>query len=132
LGLREGGADEPRGGGLRARGEEALGDLAQALLDNPVFGQALSRAVGAGERAAAAQRTAMGALNIPPASEVERLQQRLRSLSARLDDVEDRLDDMIDELAAMRRRADQPAPQADEDAPASQPDEDVPATRPGP
>jgi phage tail tape-measure protein len=133
LGLREGGAEDPRGGGLRARGEEALGDLAQALLDNPLFGQALSRALGAGERAAAAQRTAMGALNIPPASEVERLQQRLRSLSARLDDVEDRLDDLIDELAAMRRRTAEPTPQAD--APPAQPtpqaDEDVPATPSG-
>ena len=60
--------------------------------------------MGAGERAAQAQRTAMGALNIPAASELERLEQRLRSLSNRLESVEDRLDDLIDELAALRRR----------------------------
>jgi hypothetical protein len=100
-GLRE----EAGGGGLRERGEEALGDLAQALLDNPVFGQALTKALGAGERAAQAQRSAMGALNIPAASEVERLEQRLRSLSNRLEAVEDRLDEMVDELAANRRRS---------------------------
>ena len=35
---------------LRTRGEEALGDLAQALLENPVFNGALSTALGAGER----------------------------------------------------------------------------------
>ena len=52
--------------GLRARGEEALSDLAQALLENPLFGQAMTTAIGAGERAAHAQRSAMGALNIPP------------------------------------------------------------------
>ncbi len=99
-------APEGSGGGLRGRGEEALSDLAEALLDNPLFSQAITTAVGAGERAAQAQRSAMGALNIPSASEVERLEQRLRSLSARLESLEDRVDDMIDELAALRRRAD--------------------------
>jgi chromosome segregation ATPase len=97
-------SDEAAGGGLRARGEEALGDLAQALLENPLFNQALTTALGAGERAAQAQRTAMGALNIPAASELERLEQRLRSLSNRLESVEDRLDDLLDEVAALRRR----------------------------
>jgi chromosome segregation ATPase len=91
-------------GGLRGRGEEALGDLAEALLENPLFGQAITKAVGAGERAAQAQRSAMGALNIPSAADVERLEQRLRSLSNRLESLEDRLDDAIDELAAVRRR----------------------------
>ena len=97
-------SDEAAGGGLRARGEEALGDLAQALLENPLFNQALTAAMGAGERAAHAQRTAMGALNIPAASELERLEQRLRSLSNRLESVEDRLDDLSDEVAVLRRR----------------------------
>ena len=97
-------SEEVESGGLRARGEEALGDLAQALLENPLFNQALTAALGAGERAAHAQRTAMGALNIPDASEIERLEQRLRSLSNRLESVEDRLDDARDEVAALRRR----------------------------
>jgi hypothetical protein len=97
---------EGSAGGLRGRGEEALSDLAEALLDNPLFSQAITTAVGAGERAAQAQRSAMGALNIPSAAEVERLEQRLRSLSNRLESVEDRLDDVIDELAVLRRRAD--------------------------
>jgi chromosome segregation ATPase len=96
--------DEPeRAEGIRARGEEALGDLAQALLENPLFSQAVSTAIGAGERAAHAQRSAMGALNIPAASDFERLEQRMRSLSARLEAVEDQLDDALDELAALRR-----------------------------
>jgi len=106
-------SEEPAGaGGLRARGEEALGDLAQALLENPLFNQALTAALGAGERAAQAQRTAMGALNIPAASELERLEQRLRSLSNRLESVEDRLDDARDEVAALRRRLSSPDPGA--------------------
>jgi chromosome segregation ATPase len=112
--VREPGGEEARRGGIRARGEEALGDLAQALLDNPVFGQALATAVGAGERAAQAQRSAMGALNIPAADEVERLEQRLRSLSARLEAVEDRLDEVMDELAALRRRSAEPLPSEEE------------------
>jgi chromosome segregation ATPase len=97
--------DPRREEGIRARGEEALSDLAQALLDNPIFGQAVSTAIGAGERAAHAQRSAMGALNIPAATDFERLEQRMRSLSTRLEAVEDQLDDALDELAALRRRA---------------------------
>ena len=101
--------EEPESSGLRARGEEAIGDLAQALLDNPIFHSALSTAVGAGERAAQAQRTAMGALNIPASADVERLEQRLRSLSTRLESVEDHLDELTDETAALRRRVDEAA-----------------------
>jgi chromosome segregation ATPase len=89
--------------GIRARGEEALSDLAQALLENPIFSQAVSTAIGAGERAAQAQRTAMGALNIPAAADFERLEQRMRSLAGRLEAVEDQLDEALDELAALRR-----------------------------
>jgi hypothetical protein len=87
--------------GIRTRGEEAVGELAQALLENPVFSAALGRALGAGERAASAQRSAMGALNVASGSDVERLEQRIRSLSGRLEEVEDRLDDLGLELAAL-------------------------------
>jgi hypothetical protein len=94
--------EEADRGGLRARGEDALGDLAQALLENPVFSQALSTAIGAGERAAHAQRSAMGALNIASGAELGRLGRRLRSLSERLEAVEDRIDELADDLAALR------------------------------
>jgi chromosome segregation ATPase len=97
--------DEAEQGGLRARGEEALGELAQALVDNPVFSGALSRALGAGERAASAQRQAIGALNLAAGSDVERVEQRLRSFAARLEAIEDQLDELSDEVAALRRQA---------------------------
>ncbi len=89
--------------GLRSRGEEAVGELAQALLENPLFNSTLGRALGAGERAASAQRSAMGALNVASVSDVERLEQRIRSLSNRLEAIEDRLDDVADELRALTR-----------------------------
>jgi chromosome segregation ATPase len=89
---------------LRTRGEEALGDLAQALLENPVFNGALGTALGAGERAVNAQRSAMGALNIASGADLERLARRLRSLSDRIEAIEDRLDDLSDEVAALRAR----------------------------
>src|SRR3954470_10622245 len=101
-------ADEDRTG-IRARGEEAVGELAQALVENPLFNSALSRALGAGERAASAQRSAIGALNLASASDVERLEQRLRSLSGRLESLEDRIDELSDELRAARRTADERA-----------------------
>jgi chromosome segregation ATPase len=90
--------------GIRARGEEAVGELAQALVENPLFNSALSRALGAGERAASAQRSAIGALNLASASDVERLEQRLRSLSGRLESLEDRIDDLADQLREIARR----------------------------
>jgi chromosome segregation ATPase len=113
--------DTERGEGIRARGEEALGDLAQALLDNPIFSQAVTTAIGAGERAAHAQRSAMGALNPPAASDFERLEQRMRSLSARLEAVEDQLDDALDELAALRRSAETDASKPPDRAGAGEP-----------
>jgi chromosome segregation ATPase len=94
---------EAEGSGLRTRGEEALGELAQALLENPLFNSALGRALGAGERAVAAQRSAMGAVGVASHAEIERLELRLRSLSARLEEVEDRLDEIGDDLTALRR-----------------------------
>jgi chromosome segregation ATPase len=82
--------------GLRERvvkeGEEAIGKLAQELLDNPVVSGALSRAFDTRERAVRAQELAMGALNLPSASDLERLTRRLRSVSQRLEGIEDGLD----------------------------------------
>lgn len=82
------------GPGIRRRGEEAVGDLAQALLENPLFSQALGKALGAGERAAQAQRAALGALDVPSAADVERLSRRLRALSDRIEALEDEFDRM--------------------------------------
>jgi hypothetical protein len=100
--LRE---ESEAGRGMRARGEEALADLADAMLDNPVLNQALSTALGAGERAVQAQRSAIGALNLASSADLERLERRLRSLSDRLEAIEDQLDDLADEVAVGRRAA---------------------------
>jgi CRP-like cAMP-binding protein len=82
--------------GLRERlskqGEEALGKLAQDLLDNPLVSGALTRAFDARERAVQAQEAAMGALNLPSAADIERLTRRLRSVAQRLEGIEDSLD----------------------------------------
>ncbi len=82
--------------GLRERltkqGEEALGKLAQDLLDNPLVSSALTRAFDARERVVQTQEVAMGALNIPSAADIERLTRRLRSVAQRLEGIEDALD----------------------------------------
>lgn len=72
--------------------EEAIGKLAQDLLDNPVISGALSAAFETRERAMRAQEIAMGALNLPSASDLERLTRRLRGVSQRLEGIEDGLD----------------------------------------
>jgi chromosome segregation ATPase len=82
--------------GLRERvtrqGEETIGKLAQELLDNPVVSGALSAAFETREKAMRAQEVAMGALNLPSASDLERLTRRIRSVSQRLEGIEDGLD----------------------------------------
>jgi chromosome segregation ATPase len=91
--------------GLRARSEQAIGEIAQALIDNPTLHNAISAAFGAREKAIEAQQAAMSALNLSSATDLERLERRLRSFSQRLEEVEERLDEVSHELAALRRRA---------------------------
>ena len=93
--------------GLRERvtrqGEEAIGKLASELLENPMVSSALSAAFETRERALRAQEAAMGALNLPSASDLERLTRRLRGVSQRLEGSEDsldRLEQRIDDLNA--------------------------------
>ena len=103
-------AEHEDDGGLRDRlskqGEEALGRLAEELAGNPLVAGALSRAFQAREKAAQAQETAMGALGLPSAGDVERLTRRLRSVSQRLEGIEDaldRLDLRLGSLATIER-----------------------------
>lgn len=90
--------------GIRARGEEALTELAQAIAENPLVGGAMARALGAGERAAVAQRQAIGALNLASSSDFERLELRLRSFASRLEAIEDSIDQIRDDVAALKTR----------------------------
>ena len=89
---------------LRARSEQAIGEIAQALIENPTLHNAISAAFGAREKAIEAQHAAMSALNLPSAGDVERLERRLRSFSQRLEEVEEQLDDANRENSVLRRR----------------------------
>jgi hypothetical protein len=95
--------------GLRERlarqGEDALGKLAQDLLENPLVHGALARAFEAREKAAQAQEVAMGALNLPSAADLERLTRRVRSLSQRLEGIEDGVDRLDQRLASLAGNA---------------------------
>jgi hypothetical protein len=95
--------------GLRDRiarqGEDALGKLAQELLENPLVNSAIAKAFEARERAVQAQETAMGALNIPSAADVERLTRRLRSVSQRMEGIEEAVDRLDQRLAGMSASA---------------------------
>lgn len=101
---------EQDGDGLRARAEQALGELAQALIENPTLHDAVTAALGAREKALEAQQAAMSALNLPSATDVERLERRLRSFSQRLEDVEEAIDDLSRELGALRRESAKKSP----------------------
>jgi chromosome segregation ATPase len=92
------------GEGLRARSEQAIGEIAQALIDSPTLHNALQAAFGAREKAIEAQHAALSALNLPTAGDVERLERRVRSFSQRLEDVEEQIDDLTREIGALRRK----------------------------
>jgi chromosome segregation ATPase len=98
-------SDDAATEGLRERlarqGEDALGKLAQDLLENPLVHGALARAFEAREKAAQAQEVAMGALNLPSAADLERLTRRVRSLAQRLEGIEDGVDRLDERLASL-------------------------------
>src|SRR5881392_2167661 len=89
--------------GLRERltrqGEDAIGKLAQDLLENPLVNAAITRAFDAREKAAQAQEAALGALNIPSAADIERLTRRVRSVSQRMEGIEEAVDRLDRRLA---------------------------------
>jgi HEPN domain-containing protein len=98
-------SDQPTSDGLRERltrtGEDALGKLAQDLLENPIVNGAIARAFEAREKAVQAQEVAMGALNLPSAADLERLTRRIRQVSHRLEGIEDAIDRLEERLANM-------------------------------
>ena len=101
---------------ITSQGQDALGKLAQDLLENPLIHGAIARAFEAREKASQAQEVAMGALNIPSAADVERLTRRLRSVSQRLEGIEDAVDRLDERLASAGNAAALDAIQAKLDA----------------
>ena len=88
---------------LTRQGEDALGRLAQDLLENPLVNAAISRAFDAREKAAQAQEVAFGALNIPSAADIERLTRSVRSVSQRLEGIEDGVDRLDEHVQSLSR-----------------------------
>lgn len=104
---------------MTRQGEEAIGKLAQELLENPVVSGALTAALQTRERAVHAQEAALSALNLPSASDLERLTRRLRSVSQRLEGIEDGLDRVEQNLSQLESRLDKQAAIAEERAAAT-------------
>ena len=92
---------------MTRQGEEAIGKLAQELLENPLISGALSAALETRERAMRAQEVALNALNLPSASDLERLTRRLRSVSQRLEGLEDALDRVEQRLGRIETSLDE-------------------------
>jgi uncharacterized protein Yka (UPF0111/DUF47 family) len=99
--------------GLRARianqAEDTIGRLADDLLENPMINSALQGAFSAREKVGQAQQSAMEALNLPTASDLDKLARRMRSISQRLEEVEDGVDRLGTKLDAMTEASRSPA-----------------------
>lgn len=85
------------------RGESALAEIVQILLESPMLHQALQVAVEARDRASQASASAMRNLNVSSASDVDRVGRRLRALGDRLEELEDQLDRLSREVAQLRK-----------------------------
>src|SRR5712692_4150930 len=96
--------DETSQEGLKQRitrqGEDALGKLAQDVLENPLLNGALTRALDAQKKAAQAQEVAMGALNIPSASDLDR-PAGAGAAAERLERMEEQLQELARQIAAL-------------------------------
>jgi CRP-like cAMP-binding protein len=104
------GADEPRGfrERLTSEAEDRIGKLADELLENPLINSALQGALSAREKMAQAQESAMDALNLPSASNLDKLARKLRSISQRLDEIEDGVERLERRLEANAGSGQQP------------------------
>src|SRR5205814_3206265 len=80
--------------------EDRLGKALSDLLENPLITGAIGRAFDAREKASQAQEVAMGALNIPSSTDIERLTRRLRTVSQRLEGIEDAVSRLERSLAS--------------------------------
>ncbi len=102
--------DQPSDESLRDRitrqGEDAIARLVSDLLENPIVSGTISRVFGVRDRAVAAQESAMGALNLPSAADLERLTRRVRSLGQRLEGIEDGVDRVDDRMGGLKATID--------------------------
>lgn len=87
---------------ISSKGEEALGEVAQALLENPVFSQILQSAFGAREAAGQVTAQAMRNVGFATQADLERLERRVRGISDRIEAVEDRLDALGTDASAAK------------------------------
>lgn len=101
---------------LRSRSEHLIAELAQAMLESKALESAVMAAFAAREKAAEAQQATLSALNLPSASDVERLERRLRSISQRLEEIEDQVDRVAEEVGGLRRELAAGKPRGNADA----------------
>jgi septal ring factor EnvC (AmiA/AmiB activator) len=99
-------------GRISAKGTDALGEVAEAVLENPLLTQVLQRAFGARDAAFQARDTAIRNLHLATEAELDRLTRRLRATSERLEAVEDKLDQLSADVAAIRRALESREPEA--------------------
>jgi len=91
---------------IAREGEDAVGRIVQELSEQPLVRSLIERAFEARERAAQAQELALAALNIPSASDIERLTRRIRSISLRMEGLEDGVDRLDERLAGLAANGD--------------------------
>ncbi len=85
------------------QGEEAVGWLAQEVIDNDAVQGAVKGVVDAGQRVFRARESVFGMLDLSSASDLQKLTRRMRSVSQRLEDVEDGVDGLSQKIGGMSK-----------------------------
>lgn len=78
-----------------------IGQLVSHLLEHPQVQGAAHLAMSLRDNALSAQETALSVLNLPTATELDRIGQRVRAISQRLELLEDRLEQVADMVAGL-------------------------------
>ncbi|MGW4244355.1 hypothetical protein [Nocardia sp. NPDC004722] len=81
--------------------QSAVLGTVNAVLATPLTTELIHRATDARDTALRIQESALGALNLPTASEQGLLHGRVRATSQRLEELEDRVDDLTDQVRAL-------------------------------
>lgn len=89
---------------------EGIGGLVDNLAGSWLLGDALTRAVDAGERVFHAQQSALSALGLPSGSQFESLTLRVRTIFHRLEELEDEIDRLAQRVSALEKSAQASAP----------------------
>jgi hypothetical protein len=95
---------------LAASGQDAVNQVSNELMSNPVTAAAIARAGEAKSRMDQASTGALNALNLPSATDLEEVSSRVRAIATRAERMESTLASLLERLDRIEAKLDGQAP----------------------